>query len=400
MDLIYIRIPENLADNYSWIRVNDGSTQAIRHGTMLDASEDAKGAQVVMLAPSEQILLTSAEIPTKKASVRLKAIPNILDDELASEVEDTHFSIGPVIDDLTPIAAVNKRLIEGWIGLAKAHNLHPRAIVPDVLAVPWHEGSWSILIEENQALVRTGVASGYSCHPAVLDTLLQTSLEQELPAQIRIWLAAGVETELDLPEEQIEITSEDCLAGPLEILSTGWKSKQSIDLQQGEYGLGQNIGLKLKPWRWAAMLLGAFLLLQVVSMFIEQQQLQKQQTDLRAEIEKVFKSNFPRARTTSGMRKRMSDRLTELGETDASAIDMLPILAQSTEVILDKQGAKLEDIAFRSGDLELVVSAGSLSELDTLKDAIAKSTGKQIGFSANSTDGKNLGRIKILGSSE
>lgn len=398
MDLIFIRVPENLADNYSWVKRSDGSSSSVQTGSMLDAADDAKGAQVVLLVPTEKILITTIEVPTKKDSVRLKAAPHLLSDQIASNMEDLHFCVGPSTEEEATIAVVDKRLIEGWIGLCKAHGLHARAIIPDCLSIPWHTGGWSVLVEEKQALVRTDAGVGYSCHPAMLDTLLQSAILEEAPEHIQLWLSPGTDVELNIEDKSINLLVEEGKVDSLEFLSTGWNPKRQIDLQQGEHGLGQNIGLKLKPWRWAATLFGALLLFQVANMFIEQQKLQKQEQLLSIEIEKVFKRNFPNAKTVSGIRKRMSERLTQLGGNSGQSIDMMPLLAQSSAIVVQKQGSKMEGFNFRSGDLELSVSANSLSELEALRSDIATATGKEIGFKANSSGGKNIGTITIKGS--
>jgi len=397
MDLIFIRVPENLADNYSWVRRGSSSSSAMQTGSMLDAAEDAKGAQVVLLVPTEKVLITNIEVPTKKDSVRLKAAPHLLSDQIASNIEDLHFCVGPSTDEEATIAVVDKRLIEGWIGLCKAHGLHARAIIPDCLSIPWHAGGWSVLVEQNQALVRTDAGMGYSCHPAMLDTLLQSAIEEQPPEHIQLWLSPGTDVELNIEDKNINLLVEEGTTDALEFLATGWNSKQQIDLQQGEHGLGQNLGLKFKPWRWAAALFGAFLLFQVINMFIEQQQLQKQEQLLSIEIERVFKRSFPNAKTVSGIRKRMSDRLTQLGGSAEGSSDMMPLLAQSSEIVVKKQGSKMESFNFRSGDLELSVSANSLSELEALRSDIAAATGMEIGFRANSSGGKNVGTITIKG---
>ena len=75
---------------------------------------------------------------------------------------------------------------------------------------------------------------------------------------------------------------------------------------------------------------------------------------------------------------------------------MLALLAASGKVINTNKGARLESINFRNNRLELKVSAASLSELDELKNSIAKETAAKAELgSATSDKDRASGQIRI-----
>ncbi len=404
MDLFFIRIPEDLAGDFSWLLYKAGHKPGDSHqvykGAFEEAANAAKGHQVILLVPGEQVVLRSVDIPAKRSSKLLQAAPYALEEDLATDIEDLHFAIGQQENNLTPVASVEQRLIEGWTGLCKAHDIQARVIMPDTLAVPLQENSWSIVIEQNMAIVRTGVYSGFNCHPAMLNTLLTAKLsENEINTiTIHVWLCNDT-TELEIQQEGLEIIPHTCSKGTLTTLATGWRNKQYIDLQQGEFGQTHDIGNKLRPWKWAAIIFGLLALTGFTKLLIEKNQLGAEKIDLAAEIDTTYKQIFPKAKKSQGhdiMRKRVQALLRDKGQGTNSEMNILALLEQSGQSIKNSKDTKLISINFKGNVLELSVSATTLSQLDELKIEIAKTTGFITELkSANSSNNKTTAQIRV-----
>jgi len=398
MDQLFIRLSTDPAATLYWVRRHASESGSVESGGFEAAAEAAKGCQVIMLVPAEQVLLKQAEVPARQTSQLRKAVPFALEDELAPDISELHFALGSREDGVTPVAVVDSRLMEGWIGLCRAHGIQPQAILPDLLTLPWQENTWSILLEADQALVRTGLNSGFSCQRELLDTLLQAELENnDQPQLVNVWLCDGQEARLALPQDDIETKALACPDGPLSVMAQGWQPRQGIDLQQGEFKNRPDIAKKLQPWRWAAIIFGVFVVISFSKMLLELKQLNQQQAQLKTQIEKEFKRAFPGAKKVSNVRVRMERELKALrgggGSSDANA---LALLAASSKVITAQKDAKLEAINFRNNRLELQVSTASLSQLDDLKQAIAKEAGATAELSsANSDKNRARGQIRI-----
>jgi general secretion pathway protein L len=401
MDQIFIRLASDPAATLHWVRRHAGSSVAVvQQGNFEEASAAAKGCQVILIVPGDQALLSQANVPAKRSSQLRKAIPFALEDELAADVNELHFAIGPRQGDLTPVAIVDRRLMDAWVGLCHAHGLYPQVILPETLLLPFEEGHWSVLLEPDQAIIRTGRFSGFACERALLDPLLQGALEQlPAPESVRVWLCNGQQARITLPKEGPQVQPFNCGEGSLPLLANNWTVHQGINLQQGEYSNRPDIANKLRPWRWAAIFLSIWIALGFTKLLIERQQLLGQQADLNKQIEQIFRSTFPGSKNTANMRARLEQELRTLrGGGNQEGINVLSWLAASSRALATQQNTSIDAISFRNNKLELKVTSGSLSQLDALKQAIAKETGSNTELtSADSDKDKARGAISIGG---
>jgi len=397
MDQLFIRLATDPAQTLHWVQRHGEEAGSVASGGFESAAEAARGKQVILLVPAEQVLLKQANVPARQASQLRKAVPYALEDELAADLSELHFALGTRKDEITPVAVVDRRLMEGWIGLCRAHEIQPQAILPEMLCLPLQEDSWSILLEPHQALVRTGSTTGFSCERELLNELLAAELENEEPKQIRVWLCDGEEARLAVPSEKVSTQALACQQGSLPILAKGWVPQQGVDLQQGEFKNRPDFIKKLRPWRWAAILFGVWVAFSFTSMLIELGQLNKQQQALDKQIEKEFKKIFPGSKNIANIRVRVERELKALaGGGKSTDTDLLTLLAASGKIISNTNNTKLESINFRNNRLELQVSAASLSQLDALKNAIAKETAAKAELgSANSGKDRASGQIRI-----
>lgn len=402
MNLFFIRIPEDLAADFSWLHSHAGETGQVMHGSFEAAAEAATGHQVVLLVPGEQVTVRNIDIPLRRGNKLLKAIPFALEEDMATDIDDLHFAMGHQENGVTPVAVVEKRLIEGWIGLCKAHNIKPRAIIEDTLSLPLEDASWSILLDQHQAIVRSGKYSGFNCHPAMLDALLNARIEEdsaERPDSIHVWMCDSNQSEFSIDLDEIEMIPHSCTDETLSILAKGWTIKDHIDLQQGEYGQSHDIGIKLRPWKWAAIIAGLLITTSFVKMTIEKNQLQSEKTVLATHIKKTYLKTFPKAKVKNHqiMRKQMAAELKKSGDGTGSSMNALALLDISSQTISNSNNIKLENINFNENLLELSVSASSLSQLDELKKKIAQATGLNTELkNANSSNNKTTGKIRIV----
>lgn len=397
MDQLFIRLATDPAQTLHWVQRHGMETGPVQAGGFEAAAEAGRGRQVILLIPAEQALLKKADVPARQTSQLLRAVPYALEDELAADLAELHFALGPREADMTTVAVVERRLMEGWIGLCRAHEIHPQAILPDVLCLPLEENSWSILLEPERALVRTGMHSGFSCERDLLDILLAAELEISQPDNIRVWLCDGEEARLVVPADDVTTQALACDQGPLEVLAKGWQPQQGINLQQGEFKNRPDYAKKLQPWRWAAVLFGIWLVFSFAGMLLEQSQLNKQRNELDSKLKSEFTRIFPGSKNTSNMRVRVERELKALqGGGKTSDADMLTLLAASGRVINENKDAKLESINFRNNRLELKITAASLSQLDAIKNAIAKEASAKAELSsADSDKDRASGQIRI-----
>jgi general secretion pathway protein L len=155
--------PNNQIDRqiYEWLD-ND---QRVYRGSAAELAAAAAGRRPLLVARGEYITLSAAKVPGRNRNTWLKALPYALEEYLADDVEKLHFAPGePTPTGDIPVAVVQHQLLSGWLASCAQAGVEPVAVIPDYLLLPLSTaGSWSLLLEDDRASVRSGPWSGFSC---------------------------------------------------------------------------------------------------------------------------------------------------------------------------------------------------------------------------------------------
>jgi general secretion pathway protein L len=349
------------------------------YGALEEAAAAAHYRRTVVLVPSEDILLTRVDIKVRNREQLGRALPFALEEELAEDVEQLHFAPGPRQPDGThPVAVVSRTLITQWLTQLSAVGVTAHALIPDVLALPVSENRWSLLLEKDRALLRSGSFSGFALEPANLKTLLTCGLE-DAPAKPEVIELYGSQGDTDprLPHAESadpSVTYEQREGHPPQLWAAGLDEKRSINLLQAHYRSKSGIARLLKPWRVAAALLGVWLVLQAVETVLDYQRLAEQDRTMQAEIEQIYRETFPNATRVINPRLQMEQQLQALqqaGKGDSLAAFM-PLISAGGQAIQDTSGVTIDTLDYLDGRLELSLSARELQAFEAIKQNLKR----------------------------
>jgi len=393
----YIRLGMMPETAVSWISHDEGESAQTCSGELREAALRAQGARVVILAPATPMVTTKAELPPLQGNRLRQALPYALEEQFAEEVDTLHFAIGKrQSEGVYPVIALERRLMEQWQALFAEAELRPHVMLNEALALPWHEGEWSLLIQDQEALLRTGGNEGYAIPMVELDDWLALAwqTEAELPSKIRLFDGRQAEDKVAWegvpPGAEVQAES---VASVLALLAQS-DSAQGINLLQGDFSRKEQLGRLWRPWRATAALLAAWLLLDGGMAVSHYYALSTEETRQYAAIEKVYRDTFPDARNVVNPQVQMERKLAELkGGGGANAFATL--LATSGPVLKGIDGVELRNLHYRQDELELELELKDLPSLDKLKAALQK---KQLAVDirgASTRDGKVESRIAL-----
>src|SRR3990167_326659 len=147
-----------------WFEINDAS-EILSRRHLTDLSQCPKinpDANLIALFPGEKVTMTSVKLPSMRASERAQAIPFALEEQLASDPDSILVSIGNMqADGAFRVAVTEKAVFEAQLNMLHETNLYPRCLLPDFLALSWEPGTWSVLLQNQMALVRTDFQNGF-----------------------------------------------------------------------------------------------------------------------------------------------------------------------------------------------------------------------------------------------
>lgn len=325
----------------------------------------AQNRRLVVLVPSADVRLTSVQLPARQVAKVLQAVPFALEDQLADDIETLHFALGArQPDGAWPVAVVARDRIERWLGFFTERGLRPDAMIPDVLAlaVPY-DSHFSVLVDGDEVVVRTGLDGGFVCQREDLELCLQIADPQRSHV-----LRAIIPRDQAFDPTTLPWTVEPLhgFGHPLEALLQGLRENQAIDLLQGEYSLRQDWLRLWRPWRVAASLAATAVLLGATLHGVQAYRLGHELDALSEANRERYQQVFPAETRIVDLEAQLDQQLARLGGSGAGPA-FLPLMNLTADALAAVPGLTVQTMQFRESALYVGLSAQSLQSLEQLK---------------------------------
>ncbi len=400
-DTSILRLAGDLSGNVSWVNVIAApeKTADVGQGTLTEAATQLTGHRVIALVPSTCLLLTSAHIPTRNRQRILAAVPNVLEEQIADDIDDLHFALGQHgADGRIQVAVVAKSLMAAWLSRLHEAGIRPAMLVPDMLALPYEPGGWTLGEIDRYGLVRTGRQSGFACDLENLATLLTAALAEAGATKPEFLQTVQVTDASVVATSGIEVRALPDTV--MQACSRGLDEPQLIDLLQGDYSRREQIGKLWRPWRATAALAAVWLVFHVGLTVTDYVRLSREDGRFAAQVMQVYRDTFPDARAIdiSLMEREMMRRLGELRGGGAADAGLLALLSEVSQSLATTGGLELQRMSYTNGQIDLALTIKDLQDLDKLKQQLAAKPGLDVEIqSASARDNQVEARLQIKG---
>ncbi|MDH5301274.1 MAG: type II secretion system protein GspL [Gammaproteobacteria bacterium] len=378
-----------------WIRLGDKVQPLLQSGSMEEAVRQSLGAQVIVLVPGEEVVLTRVSLPATNRQKMLKALPYTLEEQVVGDVDDVHFAAGERdADGMLNVAACSRRCMDVWQARLRDAGLMADVLMPDVLALPLRENRWVLVQDGERFMLRTGEQQGYVFDAANRDLYLGLMVPEAEKAGIEA-IDVWAEQVIEWPGLVFEHQSLE--NGWLSLLKSGDLAEKLLNLQQGDYSRREQWGKIWRPWRFAAVVGGIAFLLNLGVTVVENSELSTQNDELKEQVVSIYKDAFPDARKVPNPRQQMEQKLKELragGQGGGqSFLDLMLAVGPSFSA---NTGVIMRSLRYKSGVLDIELEAPSLQSLDQLKQSLVANAHLEVEIqSAAAKDNKVQGRIQI-----
>ncbi len=347
------------------------------HGPFEKAAKAAGRHRVVMVVAGTEVLMEEVEVPATNLSKALKAVPYMLEEQLAQDVEASHFAFGNKGGNgRIPVVVIAKQGLEWIQEMATESGLNVLEIIPETLALPGSPEHWTIMTNDGHASVRLSASRGFSCDSEMLPLLLENAIEGAPPEHIeeeirrsRHFICGPGEFHLHPDVRPEFIRTEVALFA--RGLSEYKKPADRINLLQGGYGKTEALGKAWKPWRVPAALAAMLLALWGGTSYLQYQQLGVEEARLNDEMVSTLKRAFPTVQNPErDPLRQMRSRLradTGTGIDEASFVVMMSAIGAALNQLNEPT---VSSINFRRGQLDIVLEAESLQDVDKLKSSL------------------------------
>lgn len=397
--------PDAVSSAVEWLVVDAAAPAGnLQSGALVEAAALAAGRKVVAFVPGTDVLLAEPVLPVKSGAKLLQIVPFALEEQLAADVDNLHFAVGKRDSRPgTPVAVVARGLMDGWLAALSEAGLHAEAIYAETSALPVSPNGITLLVDGTRVYVQREGLPGAVLDVEPLIEALQLALAsgEEAREHVTIYLTEDVyERERDLFEGLREFTASLQLkllpGGVLPLLASNALQSPPINLLQGSYAVKTKLTLSFQPWRYAAILAMAFVLLHVGLKVWQFYDLKRTEARLDNDITAVFQMGMPGAPVPDPVaaRKQFELRLSGLRGTGPAG-GMLSTLGTLGDALAQAPGTNIEALSYRENTLDLRVLAPSVDALDKIQHVTGERGVTTQIQSASPRDSKVEGRLQL-----
>ncbi|HSZ07997.1 MAG TPA: type II secretion system protein GspL [Steroidobacteraceae bacterium] len=386
---LLLRLPSAGQEETEWLTLDEtgAPTPTRQRGSLSLAAAVWRTGRVVVLAPATQILLAEPELPPGTGAKLARAVPFALEEQLTEDVDLLSFAIGRRRGNGgTPVAAVSRSVLQGWIAELSAAGLDPQAIYPDISLVPENPGQTVLWLEKERLAVRRPGALPFAVELSPVKEALVVagviadpleSTEEPKPKESAIlyatredWVRVQGDFE-DLLEDFASLKVQLLADGPLPWLARGLGNPDAINLLQGEFSRTTDYGARWRQWRLAAALAAALLVIHVAAQALQIRNAKHESAALDGEISQIFSSAMPGDALTDP-RRQMQSKLEKIRKSGAGPQYFLRTLQTLSGAMAVTPKTTISALSYREDSLDMTVSAPSLAALSQLTQFVGK----------------------------
>ncbi|MFM2586427.1 type II secretion system protein GspL [Vibrio campbellii] len=290
--------------------------------------------QIVALLASNDVVLTKVDIPPGAARQFDSMLPYLVEDEVAQDVDNLHFTVLDKQAEAARVCAVERAWIQTILQRFSSQGLVIKRMLPDVLAMPVDEESSSAVQLGEQWLIRHSQTQGAVVDASWLDLYLSSYLQSHEGWKLDCYSS--------VPESAV---SDIWVAKPEEmamaLLAKG-TTESKVNLLTGTFKPKSSWGKYVKVWQKAAIAAGVLLVVLVGQQLLMVHKYEAQAQAYREESERIFRQVFPnkkRIPTVSYLKRQMTDEERRLsgGSSDVAMLSWIAALPSTLGQVNDLQ---------------------------------------------------------------
>jgi general secretion pathway protein L len=384
---LLLRLPPAGQEETEWLTLDEAGapTPTRQRGSLSLAAAAWPSGRVVVLAPAMQILLAEPELPPGSGAKLAKAVPFALEEQLTEDVDQISFAIGRRrAGGGTPVAAVSRSVLKGWVSELSAAGFDPQAIYTDIALMPENSGQTVLWLEKGRLAVRrpgtlpfavelSPVKEALVIAGVIPDPLESTAEPKDMESAV-LYLTredwASVQGEIQqLVEDFASLKVQLLPDGPLPWLARGLETADPVNLLQGEFSRTVDYTERWRQWRVAAALAAALLVVHVAAQALQIRQAKHESATLDGQIAQVFSSAMP-GEVMTDPRRQMQTRLERIQSSATRPQFFLRSLQTVSGALPPK--ATISALSYRENSIDMTLTAPSLAALSQLTQAVGK----------------------------
>lgn len=428
-----------------WCVRQESRCSTVRRASLLEASVEAANRIVIVLAPSETVLVTEVTLPPRASKLE-QIVPFLLEDQVADDISQLHFAYNRQAirtsetsgnrSKTLPVATIQKHHMQRWQTLFQEAGIRVDSITAATHCLPNNRNELSIVVDGNAAWLQTELpqvagnqlttTQAIFCErellpallPGVVETLTATTTN---PAEIRLYYTAATpnpeQLEAMLTAELNATSNDDLLSEPesgidnsaststqiaVNLHHTAFPDALSIfaahytggvNLLQGEFA-AQRGHQRYKAWAMAASIALILGILATGIKIIEVNQLAARDALLSSEITRTFRTALPNITRIQNARVQMEQALAQNTPAEDVDTELLTLIESVAAELNQNDNILVQQMAWRNDNLELELQLPDVQLAEQLKTQIEANTTRTVQITSVNAVGSNY-KVKL-----
>jgi len=347
-------------------------------GTVLDRvydgwpSRDQTEIETILVVPGQEVVSHLVELPPGSETKTQSTLPFLLEEEVASPLDEAHFALGPPSAGKRLAVVVSRAEISGWVTVLAEHGLADAQIVADHQALSSHTDRTVLIHRGAVILAALPDGRGFAVDAALAAPVLaSTFADQRSSIDVYGQPQHVAEIKRLLPNADIaplpELQPRDLLGLVNQKLDAG----AVMNLRQGAFAVRRRWTPVLQTWRRAAVLALTLAGLAVAQQAVAAWRLSAGADEALAAAERIARETLPPSTRLVNARAQMKAYVESL--RGGSSEEFLMLGNALAESIAATGSGSIDALRFDGSERRLAatVAVPSYDALAKLKAALA-----------------------------
>lgn len=396
---LLIRVAQHQTQPIDWLVYSHHEQDIIASGQLqhaeelIELQEKARSREVILLLPASQVQLKTVNLPTKWGRKLEQALPYMLEEQLASDIDDLFIATGSAHSNgeqhSIDVALTDKAWFANWLSTLSAVDIQVQRVLPDALLLPTPTEGHATAIQLGEGLaIRTGKWQIANVEPLWLTSYLSTlnidALDHYSPLEM-------ANTPLQLNAQQAEYDL------PLALFARELPQCH-FNLRQGEFTYKKQRYAWLKVWRPALVASVITVCFGLAVKGAELHHLNSKNAQLKANTLALYKQAFPQTRVRPQLLKNtIKEQLKAVNQ--GADVSFLTLLQAFADVIGEQQNFTTQNLRYdqRRSELRVRAVGKNFQAFGAVKSSLEK-RGFEVSQGSLNNDGDSVvGELRVRG---
>jgi general secretion pathway protein L len=335
----------------------------------LRATVNQRRAVPIFAAPGADVRLLHLTITPEEKKHIGSSLPFMLEERVAEDIDSLHFAAYPLDRLELAVAVCTEEKMVDWQGrLADLAAINQW--LPEPLLLPWQSGEWCLVLEDEQAVVRTGLCEGFAIERDLVPALLEGALQEGGEPEAVIIYGTEQAADTDLVPAGLAPKVQWRRGNLYSAMLISGQPAPPLNLLQGAWAPRLPLGRWWRQWRAVAMVFVAAFVLQLGATYVDYRNLKRDNLALRQAVQESYRRAFPRGQVVDA-EKQLRRQLDAL-RGSAQSSGFVSLIERVGDVVANRPGTSIASINYndRGNEMRMNIVAGDFEDVEQVRAAI------------------------------